>query len=51
MTDIGMPRTLDIGRVLQETFQILGRHFVPFWRQMMLPGWAVWPPKSLIPSI
>jgi hypothetical protein len=30
MTDITEPAALDIGRVIQETFQVLGRHFVTF---------------------
>ncbi len=30
MTDVGLPRVLDIGRVIQETFAVLGRHFVTF---------------------
>lgn len=30
MTDIGVPRSLDIGRVIQDSFQVLGRHLVTF---------------------
>ena len=30
MTDIAQPAGLDIGRVIQETFSVLGRHFVTF---------------------
>jgi hypothetical protein len=30
MTDITEPAALDIGRVIQETFQVLGRHLVTF---------------------
>jgi hypothetical protein len=31
MTDIAEPQALDIGRVVQETFQVLGRHFITFF--------------------
>lgn len=31
MTDIAEPQALDIGRVVQETFQVLGRHFTTFF--------------------